>query len=82
MAFDLVNAALPAVTASENAALLSTLLMVKAEALELMSRAGEARAVREDALGWARYGFGSDAEVRARLAEIAALTPRMRSVRG
>jgi len=35
--------------------------------------------VRLDSLGWARYGFGSDAEVGARLAEIAAIAPRVRS---
>ncbi|WP_456388898.1 DUF2927 domain-containing protein [Profundibacter sp.] len=71
----LVNASLPAVTASKNAALLATLLMLKAEALELVGRSSEAHAVRTDSLGWARYGFGSDKAVRLRLAEISALAP-------
>lgn len=71
----LVNASLPAVTASQNAALLATLMMIKAEALELVGRASEARAVRTESLGWARYGFGSDKAVRNRLAEISALAP-------
>ena len=35
----------------------------------------EARALRLDSLGWARYGFGAEAEVRARLTEIAVLSP-------
>ncbi|MCB1359506.1 MAG: DUF2927 domain-containing protein [Maritimibacter sp.] len=64
---------------AENAALLATLLMIKAEALDLRGRDAEAQLVRLDSLGWARYGFGSDAEVGARLAEIAAIAPRVRS---
>jgi hypothetical protein len=57
----------------ENAALLSTLLMLQAEALELENRNAEARRVRLDSLGWARYGFGPDWVVEARLEEVAAL---------
>ena len=59
----------------ENAALLSTLLLLRAEALELENRAAEAQAVRVDSLGWARYGFGSDWAVRAKMREIASLNP-------
>ncbi|WP_319823635.1 DUF2927 domain-containing protein [Thalassovita sp.] len=59
----------------ENAALLSTLLLLRAEALDLLGRPTEARAVRLDSLGWARYGFGSDRAVRAKLREISALSP-------
>ena len=62
--------------ASENAALLSTLLLLQAEALDLEGRPAEARAVRLDSLGWARYGFGPDWAVRAKLREIASLNPR------
>ncbi len=60
---------------NENAALLSTLLLLRAEALDLESRPGEAEAVRMDSLGWARYGFGSDWAVRAKLREISSLNP-------
>lgn len=67
----------PVARRSENAALLATLLLVKAEALELLGRPDEARAVRLDSLGWARYGFGSEAEVRRRMGEISALRPRL-----
>jgi hypothetical protein len=60
----------------ENAALLATLMLLQAEALALQGRDTEARAVRLDSMGWARYGFGPDWAVRARLREIAALTTR------
>jgi len=80
-ALSLVNSSLPAVAASENAALLATLLMIKAEALDLVGRASEARSVRLDSLGWARYGFGTDKAVRHRLAEITALRPRPKQTR-
>ncbi len=57
----------------ENAALLATLMMLQAEALEQQGRLAEAQAVRLDSLGWARYGFGADWAVRAKLREIAML---------
>ena len=50
--------------------------MLKAEALDMEGRKSEAATVRLDSLGWARYGFASDDEIRARLHEIAALRPR------
>jgi len=59
----------------QNAALLATLMMLRAEALALQGRVAEAEAVRLDSIGWARYGFGADWAVRARLQEIAALSP-------
>ncbi|MDW4497696.1 DUF2927 domain-containing protein [Sulfitobacter sp. D35] len=66
---------LAAAAGSENAALLATLMLLKAEALELVGRDTEARAVRLDSLGWARYGFGPDWAVRDRQSEIAGLNP-------
>lgn len=60
---------------NENAALLSTLLLLRAKALDLENRPAEAQAVRLDSLGWARYGFGSDWAVRAKLREISSLNP-------
>lgn len=59
----------------ENAALLATLMMLQAEGLALTGRVAEAQAVRLDSLGWARYGFGSDWAVRAKLREISSLSP-------
>lgn len=81
-AVSLVNENLPAVSKAENAALLATLLMIKAEALDFMGQSSEASTVRLDSLGWARYGFGPDEVVRARLNEIAALTPRRNLIVG
>ncbi|MBF9046833.1 DUF2927 domain-containing protein [Rhodobacterales bacterium LSUCC0031] len=74
-ALRLTAAATPAAMQAENAALLSTLLMIRAEALDALGRSSEAQQVRLDSLGWGRYGFGSHRDVGARLTEIAALTP-------
>ncbi|WP_223422508.1 DUF2927 domain-containing protein [Tateyamaria pelophila] len=60
---------------NENAALLSTLLLLRAEALDLKGRSEEARTVRLDSLGWARYGFGSDWAVQSKMREISSLNP-------
>ncbi len=54
--------------------------MIKAEALEQQGREAEARAVRLDSLGWARYGFGSENAVRQRMSEISALGIRVKPV--
>lgn len=59
----------------ENAALLSTLMLLRAEALDLSGRGAEAQTVRLDSLGWARYGFGADWAVRAKQREISQLSP-------
>ena len=64
---------------AENAALLSTLMLIQAEALELTGQHDRARAVRLDSLGWARYGFGSDWAVRAKMRDIAALNPERKT---
>ncbi len=68
--------AMPVVKRAENASLLATLMLIKAEALENEGRVVEARGLRLDSLGWARYGFGSERQVRARTAEIANLGAR------
>ena len=71
----MADAAMPVAAAHENAALLATLMMMKAEALEMQGATVPARQLRLDSLGWARYGFGSDANVQARLNEVAGLRP-------
>lgn len=71
----LTDAAIPVARAYENAALLATLLMFRAEALAIQGDAAGAEAARLDSLGWARYGFGSERNVWARAREIAALSP-------
>ena len=71
----LTKRAIPAAREAQNAALLATLLMLRAEAMELNGRKSEAAALRLDSLGWARYGFGTDEEAVMRMAEIASLAP-------
>ena len=68
--------AIPAVKQAQNAALLATLMMIKSEALEAMGQTAAARALRLDSLGWARYGFGAEQLVRARMLDIASLAAR------
>ncbi len=76
LALKLVEDSIPPARRAQNAALLATLLMVKAAALDALDRRAEAATVRLDSLGWARYGFASDREIRARLREISALARR------
>jgi len=73
-ALELTRRATPIAMRSENAALLSTLLLIQAEALDQLNRSAEARLLRLDSLGWGRYGFGTNSQMGARLSEIAALT--------
>ncbi|MGB3279053.1 MAG: ATP-dependent transcriptional regulator, partial [Pseudorhodobacter sp.] len=75
-AMQIADRTMPVVAAAENAALMATLMLVKAEALQMMGRQNEAAAVRIDSRGWARYGFGSDAQIQARVSEISALARR------
>jgi hypothetical protein len=77
-ALDIIDPYLDVAKRHENAALLSTLMLLRAEALDLLGRGTEARLVRLDSLGWARYGFGADWAVRAKLQEITALSPLKR----
>ena len=72
-ALALTDRAIPVVDSAQNAALLATLLMMRSEANAALGRDAQAREARLDSLGWARYGFGTDALVRARLSDIAGL---------
>lgn len=72
----LAEQALPLARRAENAALQANLLLIKAESLALLGRASEAQALRLDLAPAARYGFGSEAAIRARAAEIASLALR------
>lgn len=72
-AIALADHALPAALTGQNAALLATLQLIKAEALATEGHAAEAEALRLDSLPAARYGFGPEPEVRAHAAEIAVL---------
>lgn len=72
-AIALVNRAIPQALSAENAALMATLYLIRAEAYETLGARDQAQQARLDSAQWARYGFGSDAAVRARAAEVAAL---------
>ncbi|MDZ7905990.1 MAG: DUF2927 domain-containing protein [Cypionkella sp.] len=77
-AIQFADRAIPVVQRAENASLLATLMLIKAEALENTGQSAAAKALRLDSLGWARYGFGSDGQMRARQSEIANLGARGR----
>ena len=79
MAIALVDQSLPVVTRSEHAALLSLMLMVKAEALMLKGENSQSERVQQEAVGWARYGFGAPETIKDRLADIEAISPRTRT---
>jgi hypothetical protein len=72
-AIALADRALPAIRAAQNQALLATVLLIKAEALDMLGLGAQAQALRVDSSSAARYGFGSAAQVRARQREISAL---------
>ena len=74
-AIALADRAIPVVRQGQNASLLATLMMVKAQALELAGSTADAKAMRLDSMSWARYGFGAESVVRARMSEISALMP-------
>ncbi len=69
----LAREAQPVARAHGDASLLSILLFVEAEALDMAGETEAASAVRLDGLGWARYGFG-EAGSRRRLQEVQALS--------
>ena len=75
-ALGLVEQNLDAARRAEHAALLSLLLLVKSQAELLIGNEDASRAAEREALAWARYGFGSDREVAARVREIRAISPR------
>lgn len=79
---ELTNRYLPPLTRNQNAALMAQLMLMKAEALEQLGRPAEARNVRLDSLGWARYGFADSEQVRKWQADIAALPPTIQSDNG
>ena len=69
----LADRSLPVAKADGNAALVASLLAMKAAALARMGDAEGARRLRLDSAGWARYGFGSQAA--RRMEDIAGLLP-------
>lgn len=72
-AVTLVNRALASDVSTENASLMATLYMIRAEAYGQLGDATKEHQARLDMQQWARYGFGSDAAVKRRADEVAAL---------
>ena len=72
----------PAANAPECLMALDGTEVTPAEALALQGRAAEAEALRLDTAGVARYGFGADSVVRARMRDISALVPAMARLTG
>ncbi|MFY2824863.1 DUF2927 domain-containing protein [Ruegeria sp. MALMAid1280] len=66
-----LNKAIDVMTRAENASQLATLLLLKSEALNQAGRTAQARSVRLDSLGWARYGFGSETVARSLMQDVA-----------
>lgn len=72
----LADRALPVVERHQNYALMATLMLIKAEALEALGNPAAAAALRMDSARPARYGFGPDKVVEARMRDIAAVADR------
>ncbi|MES2815118.1 MAG: DUF2927 domain-containing protein [Pseudomonadota bacterium] len=72
----LTDRAIPVVERHQNAALLATLMLIKAEALDALGNPAAATALRMDSAVHARYGFGPDKVVQARMRDIAAVADR------
>jgi hypothetical protein len=72
----LADRAIPIVRQHDNAALLATLMLIKAEALDALGNPQAAAALRIDSAPYARYGFGSESMVRSRMRDIAAVADR------
>jgi hypothetical protein len=75
-AVQLADRAIPTVERSQNFALLATLMLIKAEALEQLGNPTAAAALRMDSAPYARYGFGPDSVVRDRMRDIASVANR------
>lgn len=75
-AIRLTDRAMPVVEAHENYALLATLMLIKAEALEQQGNQAAADAQRLDSAPYASYGFGPEGVVETRMREIATVADR------
>ena len=73
-ALRLADGAVPAAAGGQNAVLLAQLLLIRAEALDLLGRGAEGARVRREGLAWGRYAW-TDQELGARAGRVAALVP-------
>jgi hypothetical protein len=72
----LADRAIPVVQRHDNSALLATLMLIKAEALDALGNPQAAAELRIDSAPYARYGFGSESMVRSRMRDIATVADR------
>lgn len=72
---DLIDGALPVVEKAQNAILLSSMLMLKARAQDMLGQADSGRATRQNAIAWGLYGYGSMDRIERQLREIDDLAP-------
>lgn len=75
----LADRAIPVVRAAENYALLATLMLIKAEALEQLGDLTAAATLRLDSQPYASYGIGADGVVQARIRDISSVADRATS---
>ncbi|KIT16153.1 DUF2927 domain-containing protein [Jannaschia aquimarina] len=73
-ALRLADRAIPAAADAQNAILLSTLLLIRAEALKALGKPETAKAVHTEGLAFGRYAWG-DRVLSLRVREVAALAP-------
>lgn len=76
IALRLTDSAMVAARRTENGALLASLMLVRAQALDRLGRRQDADTQRQVAIPYAIFGFGSDTAARNRQTEIAALGAR------
>ncbi|WGH77979.1 DUF2927 domain-containing protein [Jannaschia ovalis] len=73
-ALSLLDGAIPAADGAQNASLLATLLLLRAEATEMQGARAEAARIRREGLAWGRYAWG-DEMLAMRAGEVAGLGP-------
>lgn len=73
-ALSLLDDAIPAADGAQNASLLATLLLLRAEATALSGHSAQASRIRREGLAWGRYAWG-DEVLAIRAAEVASLRP-------
>ncbi|SDZ51679.1 Protein of unknown function [Jannaschia faecimaris] len=71
---DILDRAIPAADDAQNASLLATLLLLRAEAAALQGASSEAARIRREGLAWGRYAWGDQA-LGIRAGEVASLRP-------
>ena len=76
-ALQYIEPSIVAAKTAQNGRLLFSLLAMKAEIYEHGGRASEAKALRQEAIGWGQYGVYETKEIKDRLKIIAGLIPKL-----